>query len=298
MKLVAISDIHSNAPALEAVLEDAAQWGNDVQYVVAGDFLNIGPFPRETLELLYALPDPWIIAGNHEEYMLEQAAQRLTGEPFKPPYRAMFAPSGWTYSQLTEAEIEWLRHLPRQLKKAGPDGSEICIVHGSPRHQTEGLGPNLSEAALAEIFAGEIKPGRLWISGHIHRPVNRRWRGMTITSNGSVGIPIDGDIRPCYLRAEWDETRRDWRVEHRRVDYDRTRTLAGFERNAAYDRAGPYTRFFHNIVLTGRNIKVSHFNAAYIAGGDFPAPPDDMAHLDRAVTAHLSAENNLHHAKI
>lgn len=49
-RVAAISDIHGNLPALEAVLEDIRQVGAD-EIVVCGDVFP-GPMPRETLARL------------------------------------------------------------------------------------------------------------------------------------------------------------------------------------------------------------------------------------------------------
>ncbi len=293
MKIAAFSDIHANLYALQAVLEDISRLGGDVQLVVAGDFLNCGPFPRETLELIRALPGAVIIAGNHEEYVLEQDAALQNGG-VKPPYRTLFAPAIWTTNQLTREELEWLRELPRQATLAGPDGSQVAIVHGSPRHQTEGLTPDLDELRLNEIFEGQVAPTRLWISGHTHRPVIIRWRGMTITNCGSVGAPFDGDHRASYLLAEWDERQADWYVEHRRVAYDHEKALAAMQANSAYDQGGPFMRLmWYNLKIAG-TCDVRSFVSHYTKLGDYPAPPDDFPHLERAVEVHLARYQATH----
>lgn len=286
MRIAAFSDVHSNWPALEAVLEDIAQWGSDVQIVVAGDFLNFGPFPREVLEAIRALPNAVVIAGNHEEYVLEQVENAKNG-PLPTPYRTLFAPSAWTASLLTSAEIEWLQQLPRQATLKGPQ-ADIRIVHGSPRQQTEPLRATLTEAQLQEIFENEQEPGRLWISGHTHQPLHIRWHGMIITGNGSVGLPIDNDSRACYLRAEWDAAQQIWQIEHRRVEYDRPKMIAALAANASYEQAGPFMRLCSWQVQTGRDGKFSTFLHSYGRMNAYPEPPHDFPHLDEAVTAYLA----------
>ena len=65
MKLAAISDIHGNLPALQAVLADIERQGVD-QVVNLGDILS-GPLqPAETAELLMAR-NFTTIRGNHGE---------------------------------------------------------------------------------------------------------------------------------------------------------------------------------------------------------------------------------------
>ncbi len=287
MRIAAFSDIHANLPALEAVLEDIARLGPDVRLVVAGDFLNCGPWPRQTLELIRSLPNAIVIAGNHEEYILEKSEARQ-GQPLPTPYRALFAPASWTASQLTSEEMQWLTDLPRQASFAGPDGSDVQVVHGSPRHQTECLYPEMEEARLAQIFGDYHRPARLWIAGHTHRPALLRWGGMTIVNNGSVGASYDGDHRASYTLAEWDEKGRDWRVEHRRVSYDYALTSAALLANTVPEQGGPYMRLVWYNLQIAATCNVREFVNSYLALGQYPPPPDDFAHLDAAITRHLS----------
>ena len=53
MRLMLISDIHANLPALEAVFKDVAHSFGKVDYVIcAGDIVGMGPFPNEVCESL------------------------------------------------------------------------------------------------------------------------------------------------------------------------------------------------------------------------------------------------------
>ena len=286
MRIAAFSDVHSNSLALEAVLEDIERLGKDVQIVVAGDFLNCGPFPRETLALIETLPDPIIIAGNHEEYVLENFEANKNG-PRSAPYRALFAPSYWTATQLSNKQLDWLKDLPRRSELAGPNGTLVKIVHGSPRQQTEGLYPELDESSLEDIFDGEMSDRCLWISGHTHRPFFSRWGGMTITNNGSVGMSLDGDNRACYMVAEWDEKWGDWQIEHRRVKYNVERVITATLANADYEQGGPFMRLMAYGLKYGRTCNIKNFLDDYVRAGDHPTPPDDFPHFEKAVEKHL-----------
>lgn len=282
MRIAAISDIHANLPALEAVLEDIARLNCD-RVIVAGDFINFGPWPIETLKLIRGLGD-LVIRGNHEGYVLSQSENQAD---LIPPYRVLFAPSCWTASLLSPQELAWLAALPEKIQVNGPDDSEILVVHGSPRNQIEGIVPWISEEKLAEIFEGEIMPRRLVISGHTHRPVIRPWQGMLITNCGSVGISIDGDWRASYLLAEWDG---EWKAETRRVTYDREKTIKGLERNCSPNEAGPFMRLVKHDIRTGKSWGIGKFNQQYLQLGEYPPPPHDFAHLDEAITQHLSRQ--------
>ena len=75
MKLAAISDIHGNLGALEAVLADIER-RNVTVTVNLGDILS-GPLqPRETAERLMELDMP-TIAGNHERQVLMHVPEKM-----------------------------------------------------------------------------------------------------------------------------------------------------------------------------------------------------------------------------
>ena len=64
MKLAIFSDVHSNLPALQAVLADIASVGVDDRYCL-GDPVGYAPWPNETLELLQREDIP-IVMGNYD----------------------------------------------------------------------------------------------------------------------------------------------------------------------------------------------------------------------------------------
>ena len=57
--------------------------------------------------------------------------------------------------------------------------------------------------------------------------MHRREGARHVVNGGSVAWPLDGDPRPGYALLEGGDG--DLRVELRRVDYDRARTLAELE---------------------------------------------------------------------
>ena len=67
MKIAIISDIHSNLPALEAVLKDISDKGIKMIFCL-GDIIGYGPFPKECFDLVKSTCQI-IIKGNHEDSM-------------------------------------------------------------------------------------------------------------------------------------------------------------------------------------------------------------------------------------
>src|SRR5215213_11926103 len=70
-RIALISDIHSNAVALRAVLEDIQRARVD-QVICLGDVANLGPEPNLVIEMLAGLGCPCIM-GNNDQFLLGPA---------------------------------------------------------------------------------------------------------------------------------------------------------------------------------------------------------------------------------
>src|SRR5215470_19336515 len=115
MRIAAISDIHGNLRALEAVLAHLRALGDIDRLVASGDLLS-GPLePSETADVLMSL-DAAVIRGNHERQLLECAT-----EPGG-------ASDQYAFEHTTDAQRVWLGGLPATIELA-PD---VLVCHGTP----------------------------------------------------------------------------------------------------------------------------------------------------------------------
>ena len=124
--LAFISDIHSNMPALEAVLADIARLGSVERILCLGDVIGYGPRPIEALELV-AERCKLILMGNHEHAVLHGAFGF---------HAAAKRAVDWTRLQLQEVGPATRRKALWQLLEDLPVRHEIgdlLLVHGSPR---------------------------------------------------------------------------------------------------------------------------------------------------------------------
>ena len=119
MRILIISDIHANLPALQRVLEDA---GEVDEVWSLGNIVGYGPNPRECVEIVRTIAPTISIIGNHDW----AAIGRLSLEDFNPVAR--FA-SYWTTMQLGAEHLRYLESLPNRMID-----QHWTIVHGSPRH--------------------------------------------------------------------------------------------------------------------------------------------------------------------
>ncbi|WP_261315620.1 metallophosphoesterase family protein [Pseudooceanicola nitratireducens] len=213
-----LADIHGNALALGAVLEDIAAQGI-TQVVNLGDIFS-GPLdPAGVWEQLKGRGLP-TLRGNHDRYLIEGA-----GEDLGPTDRL-------TASLLPKEAFDWIRGLPEQLHWDG-----VFACHATPgddnTYWTEQVvegGTSLAPPAAIEALATGIEAG-LILYAHTHIPrVLQLADGRVMVNPGSVGCPAYTDTapRPHVVQtgspfARYAVVHRDpggWRVSHHAVRYD------------------------------------------------------------------------------
>lgn len=220
MRIAAISDVHGNLLALEAVLADVATQSVDVA-VNLGDLLSGGVQPRETADRLMELDLP-TVRGNHERQLLAYAPQD------------MGASDRLAHDTITERHREWMAGLPLTLQVA--DG--VLAFHGSPTDDLVYLLETVDEsgarpATQSEVIArlGSSTGDPLLLCGHTHLQRSMRLpTGALVVNPGSVGWPAYGDDHPYphvmeagtpHARyAVVDDSAGTWRAEFRTVVYD------------------------------------------------------------------------------
>jgi hypothetical protein len=119
MRVLVISDIHSNCTALEAVLAGA---GTVDEIWCLGDLVGYGPDPNAVVSLLRGLPHLTCLLGNHDVAVIG----KMPFETFNGEARRSLV---WTETQLSADNMEYLRTLPRSSKVRG----DATLAHGSPR---------------------------------------------------------------------------------------------------------------------------------------------------------------------
>ncbi|MCH7665789.1 MAG: metallophosphoesterase family protein [Acidobacteria bacterium] len=221
MKYLILTDIHGNAEALEAVLEDAR--GDSIDSVlVLGDLVGYGAGPNEVIAQLLDLAQPIVvIRGNHDTVV----ATPLRDAHFNFVARRALR---WTAQALTAENLEYLARLPRGPIEVAPG---LFVCHGSPLDEDEYV---ISFEDAANVFSNHA--GALTFFGHTHIPtcftardgelssLELKGDGVSIqvepgtrylANPGSVGQPRDRDPRAAYF--VYDSARAQ--IEWRRCDY-------------------------------------------------------------------------------
>jgi predicted phosphodiesterase len=212
MRIAAISDVHGNLRALEAVFADIDKQGEFDQVVCAGDHVFKGPFPRETLELLSERCDT-LLEGNTDAYLSGRIdlKDRLKPGHWKHDLLA------WTKAELGDWGIARLRGLPFEVDCAPREGRRLQFVHANPFDLEEALYPDAPSSAIEPLCRGITAD--ILAFGHVHIPYVRRLGRLTLCDVASAGNPKDGDPRPTWTAFTFQAGNR-WTIEQRRVDYD------------------------------------------------------------------------------
>ncbi len=234
MRIAALSDIHGNLFALDAVLEDVRR--RDVDLTVnLGDILSGALLPAETADRLMPLELP-TIRGNHERQVLDLDPER------------MGASDRHAFETLGESHRAWIAQLPAVLSPM--DGVFMC--HATPDSDVD--------CYLEDLVEGELRPApvsrveersrscdaSLILCGHSHIPRVLRLRtGQLVVNPGSVGIqayqghdpgPHVVEVGSPHARyAILERTPLGWKADLVAVPYDWDEAAALASRNGRED---------------------------------------------------------------
>lgn len=117
MKYCLLSDIHSNLPALEAVLSACEKYNID-EYICLGDIVGYGPFPNECIKIVKDI-SLTVCAGNHDF----AAVGKLEKDDFNKYARIAI---DWTEDALSLESKQYLKNELVLKNKI----EDFEIVHG------------------------------------------------------------------------------------------------------------------------------------------------------------------------
>jgi diadenosine tetraphosphatase ApaH/serine/threonine PP2A family protein phosphatase len=203
------------------VLPEADAVGAD-RYLLGGDYGTPSPAPIGTLERLRALPNATWIRGNGERWLREPPHDR-------PEVMEVYEYLG---SGVPEELVDWLYNLQPQAEL---DGN--LYVHGSPLSDVESFAPEPQDGE--ERFLAGVTD-RTIVFGHSHQQFRRPGPdGTELLNPGSVGMPLDGDVRAAW--ATWDGD-----FTFRRTEYDVERAAAAYR-----SMGGDFGEFAAQRILKG-----------------------------------------------
>jgi predicted phosphodiesterase len=227
LKIAILSDIHGNVQALESVLDQVTRESPD-HVLCLGDVAATGPGPDEVVERLKRLRAKCIM-GNTDEWLLKP-------RPYDGDDEDQIVISDadlWCSSRLTASSREFmLTFLPKAQMELEED--ILLAFHGSPRSSSEWIPSTADDDGISAIFSGEH--AKLFVGGHSHRQLYRRYFKSSLLNPGSVGLAFQqaGSKREVIV-PDWSEfavvTSRgpSLEVSLRRVPYDAAAYRRSFE---------------------------------------------------------------------
>ncbi len=180
MRIVLLSDIHANLPALEAVLESLIGQEWDAM-LVAGDIVGYYFWPRQVTDLLESQSAQWV-RGNHEDMLISLRKGFLDREST----RKKFGPGlEIALTELAPEQLDKIEESPHPLLFKTPEG-DLLLCHGAPTDINRYVYP---DADIDELGRDLSQNCRWVVMGHTHHPMNLVGRGVRYINPGSVGQP-------------------------------------------------------------------------------------------------------------
>jgi putative phosphoesterase len=205
-KLLIISDLHGNWPALEAVLNAEANFS---AVACCGDIVDYGPEPVKCLRWVRENVQH-VVRGNHDNALGFDLDCRCMGS-----FREMsVATRAWHRTLMSDADLEYLRSLPT-LDWFRFDNRHFRMAHATPQGDMfEYLSPSQWQSHVAGIDANIV------LLGHTHVQGMRSIGKVTVVNSGSVGLARDRTGEACYAVYEAGS------ITLHRIPYDVSRTIA------------------------------------------------------------------------
>jgi len=217
MKLLLVSDIHSNIWSLEAILKAEPQFD---LFCCAGDLVDYGIAPAEVLAELRRLEPRIVVQGNHDRHLVEVYREGRFGA-------------------VRPADFKWVHHNCRLLSASDVDYLESLPSHGAfeadgwsylLQHQYSEGYETIESLSQFDAYwrdyapsASRSAPRRRMIFGHSHRQCVHSLGTDTEWINpgsSSYRRPDDPDKTAHYAVID------DGEVTLKRIPYDRGALLA------------------------------------------------------------------------
>jgi len=206
MKLLILSDIHGNWPALEAVLQAEPDFD---AVAFCGDVVDYGPCPVECICWLREHADH-CVRGNHDNALAFDLDCRCMGS-FR---ECSLATRAWHRTLLGEGDREFLRRMPT-LDWFASGWKHFRMAHATPQG-------DLFEYLSAEQWEDRVRglDADYVLLGHTHIQGIRTFGAVTVVNPGSVGLARDHGAGACYAVCAGE------RMQLKRIPYDFGRTIS------------------------------------------------------------------------
>jgi len=179
VRVAALSDIHGNLPALEAVLSEVERERPDL-IVSCGDVAS-GPMPAETISLLMTLPRARFVRGNADRGLIDEFDGK-SPSPMPGPF------AGWCAKQIDPRQRDFLAGFEDVVAIDEVDGlGRVLFCHATPRNDVDVMSVETPvDRMRAHLWAVDAA---VVVCGHTHMQFDRMVDRVRVVNAGSVGMP-------------------------------------------------------------------------------------------------------------
>ena len=233
-----LSDLHGNADAFAAAIDQLQNLEHCQTLVILGDLFTYGCQPRQIVDLLFDVAEgyeTWLVVGNHDEFYFDCFGYAESATEGRPDWIVEMIE--WTRDQLADSGFERLndQKLWHRDLCSGP----LFLSHANPFEGRDWTYLNSDETRRRGAEAVATRGCRIGVFGHTHRRFaccstdtseflslddgqllgneTDLSRGCWVVNPGSVGQPREQHPTSSFLLLRNDDTR--WVANHRRVDY-------------------------------------------------------------------------------
>ena len=237
IRIAIITDVHGNLPALKAVLNDNEKMHCNFIYHL-GDSIDIGPFPKECLELMLENDKLNMIMGNHEGYYVFGTPDYI-GDGERKHQR-------WTHEFLGETFKASVSKFPYVLTKKFFDTTVTFLHYAFDEESKEFIDilKNHELNDLEELFKNI--DSEIIFYGHNHPFSDIKGRTRYINP-GSLGCSHDSFARFTILEV----SKEGYTIEHKAIPYSKDLVFEELDK-----REVPEREFISKIFFEKRDSEV------------------------------------------
>ncbi|MFW9949538.1 MAG: metallophosphoesterase family protein [Candidatus Thorarchaeota archaeon] len=219
-QIAIISDIHANKYALEKFLKFVEEKSNIILILNLGEFLQIGPHPKEVAEIILNDARFINILGNNELIISKNlnliAREDETGH------------SNWTKQQIGLNSLTKIKELPTS-RILNLNGKKFLMTHlriyNKDRSNLWEFPLLYSKKSLSKFVRDYPKNLKFVLYGHTHHQLYLHWRGRYFINPGSLGCSIhESTISYCVLEVNGEH----FNVNLQNEAYDETRLIEDY----------------------------------------------------------------------
>lgn len=230
-RIAVVSDIHANIYALQKFLNYIHEERDISTILNLGDFLQIGPNPKEVFDIIMNDQRFINVLGNNENVLFNRNLMRFEESEIKH--------QDWVINQLGNDRIEQLKKLDKK-KIIEIENKIILMLHSRINSVIEF--PLLYEHKPLEDFVADYNENVDYVLiGHTHFPLYAvHWNWKPILNPGSLGCGRDGIIKFIIIEIEGKAVN----VNYKQLEYDKTNVINDYHKFEVPFRDKFIERFF------------------------------------------------------